>query len=142
MYRRVLVLRFPPHITDKPIVCSLSHEFNLCFNIIKAEILPGQEGRMVLELSGVKKDLLDGLKYLRAQGVRVKSMAQEVWRNDEICIQCGACTGICPSGALAMDHETQEVVFTPEKCTGCEFCITVCPVRAMEISFSREKALA
>ncbi len=142
MYTRILVLRFPPEITDKPLVCSLSREFDLCFNILKAEILPGQEGIMVLELSGHKKHVSEGLKYLKAQGVRVKSVAQEIRRNDDLCIHCGACTGICPTNALKLDHESQEVRFDPKMCKGCELCVVVCPVRAMEIRFAKEKALA
>ena len=142
MYTRILVLRFPPEITDKPLVCSLSREFDLCFNILKAEILPGQEGIMVLELSGHKRMVQEGLKYLKAQGVKVKSVAQEIRRNDEVCIQCGACTGVCPTRALEMDPETMEVAFDPRLCKGCELCVIVCPVKAMEIRFSKEKELA
>ncbi len=142
MYTRILVLRFPPEITDKPLVCSLAREFDLCFNILKAEILPGQEGIMVLELAGHKKHVSEGLKYLKAQGVKVKSVAQEIRRNEEVCIHCGACTGICPTNALILDPDTCEVVFEPKKCKGCELCVVVCPVRAMEIRFAKEKALS
>lgn len=142
MYKRMLVLRFPPDITDKPIVWALSRDFDLCFNILKAAVFPGQEGLMVLELSGQKPEVTRGLKYLRSQGVVIKPVEQEIRRNDEICIQCGACTGICPTKALHLDRETMNVIFDPKRCTGCELCVLVCPVRAMEIRFSKEKALA
>ncbi len=143
MYTRMLVLRFPREITDKPIVCTLSKEFDLCFNILKAEILPGREGIMVLELSGHKKNVTQGLRYLRSSGVKVKNVEQEIRRNDEVCIQCGACTAICPTTALRIDDSTtMEVIFDPKECKGCALCIPVCPVRAMEIRFSKEKVLA
>ncbi len=138
----MLVLRFPRIITDKPIVCTLSHEFDLCFNILKAEILPGQDGIMVLELSGHKKNVTKGLKYLRSSGVKVKNVEQEIRRNEDICIQCGACTGICPTMALHINRETMEVIFDPKQCKGCALCVPVCPVRAMEIRFSKDKILA
>ncbi len=141
MYTRMLVLRFPHEITDKPLVCSLSREFDLCFNILKAEILPGQEGLMVLEISGHKKNVQEGLKFLKSQGVKVKSVSQEINRDEELCIQCGACTGICPTKALYIDEETMEVVFEPEKCRGCELCVAICPVKAMGIRFRKEKVL-
>ncbi len=141
MYTRMLVLRFPPEVTDKPLVCSLSREFDLCFNILKAEILPGQEGLMVLEISGLKKRVQEGLKFLREQGVKVKSVSQEINRDEETCIQCGACTGICPTKALYIDPETREVIFEPESCRGCELCVAICPVNAMGIRFRKEKVL-
>ncbi len=139
MYTRVLVLRFPPDITDKPLVCRLARDFDLDFNILKAEILPEEEGLMVLELSGHKKNVSEGLKYLKAQGVKIKSVAQQIRRNEDVCIHCGACTGICPTNALTIDPETAYVNFEPSKCKGCEFCLIVCPVRAMEIKFAKEK---
>ncbi len=141
MYTKMLVLRFPRIITDKPIVCALSREFDLCFNILKAEILPGQEGIMVLELSGHKKNVNKGLRYLRSSGVKVKDVEQEIRRNGELCIQCGACTGICPTTALHINRETMEVIFDPKQCKGCALCVSVCPVRAMEIRFSKDKIL-
>ena len=97
---------------------------------------------MVLEISGHKKNVSKGLRYLRAQGVGIRSVAQEVRRNDDLCIQCGVCTGICPTYALHISRETMEVLFDLNKCTGCELCVAVCPVRAMEIRFSRDKVLA
>jgi len=142
MNKRMLVLRFPPEITDKPIIWNLSHSFDLCFNILKAEILPGQEGLMVLELSGHRKNVTQGLRYLRSQQVEVKAVEQEIRRNNDVCIQCGACTGICPTGALCMNPGTMDVLFDAKKCSGCELCVLVCPVRAMGIRFSKDKVLS
>ena len=142
MYTKLLVLRFPPEVTDKPLICNLSRRHDLCFNILKAKIFPDREGLMVLEISGHKKNVRDGLRYLKDLGVGVKSVAQEIRRNDDVCYQCGVCTGICPGHALYMDRETMEVIFDPKKCTGCELCVAICPVTAMEIRFSKDKVLA
>jgi len=142
MDKRMLVLRFPNSITDKPIVCRLSRDFSLDFNILKAEIFPGREGLMVLEISGPKKEMSKGLAYLKAQGVVVTPVAREIRRNDETCIQCGACTGMCPTQALSIEPRTFRVLFDPRKCTACGMCLMICPVRAMEIRFAKEKILA
>ncbi|NDY42374.1 4Fe-4S dicluster domain-containing protein [Dissulfurirhabdus thermomarina] len=142
MYTRMLVLRFPREITDQPLVCNLSRDYDLCFNILKATVLPGQDGLMVIEISGHKKNVSQGLKYLRSRGVNVKSVAQQIRRRTETCIQCGACTGICPTHALFLDPATMEVGFDPKRCSGCELCVSVCPVRAMEIRLDKESVLA
>ncbi|HID98448.1 MAG TPA: 4Fe-4S dicluster domain-containing protein [Thermodesulfobacteriaceae bacterium] len=142
MHKKMLVLHFPPQITDKPLVCKLSRDFDLCFNILKARILPGREGLMVLELSGLKKNVRLGLRFLKEQGVKIRSVDQEIHRNDDLCMQCGACTGICPTHALHIDRDTMEVLFDPHRCSGCELCVPVCPVRAMEIQFGRDRVLA
>ena len=139
MYKKMLVLRFPDRITDKPIVCTLSRDYDLCFNIIKAAIIPGEEGIMILEVSGYRENVKKGLADMREMGVDVKPVEQEITRNDELCIQCGACTAFCPTDALSIDPETREVKFVPGECKACEMCLAVCPVKAMEIRFSRDK---
>jgi ferredoxin len=142
MYTKVLVLRFPPEVTDKPLICDLSRKYDLLFNILKAKILPGREGLMVLELSGQKEQVREGLIFLKDLGIDVKYVEQEIRRDDDLCYQCGICTGICPTHALHMNWETMEVLFDPKKCTGCELCVAVCPVRAMKIQFSKDRVLA
>jgi len=100
MLKKGLVLRFPPEIVDQPIVYRLVKDFNLVFNILKAMITPGKEGIMILELSGDKENLEKGLNYLKDVGVDVKTIAQQMAKNEEVCIHCGACTAVCPTGAL------------------------------------------
>jgi Fe-S-cluster-containing hydrogenase component 2 len=69
-------------------------------------------------------------------------MAGNIRRDDEKCYQCGACTGICPTGALALRRPAMEVIFAPEKCTACGLCVSVCPARAMEVSLNGDIDLA
>ena len=139
MYKKMLVLRFPDNITNQPLVCTLSRDYDLCFNILKATIIPGEEGIMVLEVSGHKENVKKGLSYLRDVGVKVKAVEQEITRNDDLCIQCGACTAFCPTNALSIEPDTRAVLFKPSECKGCELCVAVCPVRAMEIKFAKDK---
>ncbi len=140
MYKRILVLRFPADIVDQPIVYRLVKEFDLSFNILKATILPGKEGLMIMELSGHPKNFNKGLAFLRELGVEVKTIGQEIQRNLERCIHCGFCTAVCPTGALYVNTETMEIVFDADRCSGCELCVPVCPVRAMEVHFERRTA--
>jgi hypothetical protein len=67
MYSKILILRFPKSEVHKPIVCHLTKDYDLVFNILNAAILPRKEGVMALELSGTKKNFKEGVKYLKAQ---------------------------------------------------------------------------
>ncbi|OQX04812.1 MAG: (Fe-S)-binding protein [Desulfobulbaceae bacterium A2] len=134
MDTRIYVLRFPKETIDQPIICQLVKRFDLEFNILKADILPLREGVMVLELKGGRESVSQGLAYLKSLGVRSERLAASIHRDDERCFQCGACTGICPVGALSLQRPGMEVLFDPERCTGCGLCVTVCPVRAMAVS--------
>lgn len=134
MYTRIYVLRFPKDIVDQPIICKLVKEFDVEFNILKATIDLQNEGLLVLELRGHKANVEKGLAYLKEQGVLVERIAATIQRDFDSCVQCGVCTGICPTGALSMERPAMEVIFEPDRCSGCGLCVSVCPVRAMAVS--------
>jgi len=131
MYSKILVLRFPNTEVQKPTICNLVKHHDLTFNILKATILPRKEGLMVLELSGSKKNFKSGISFLKDQGVRVENASQEVKRDDERCMQCGACTAVCLTGALSIKRPEMFVEFDQKKCSVCELCVPACPARAM-----------
>jgi len=134
MATRIYILRFPKETSSEPIIYQRVKQYDIEFNILKADILPQREGVMILELKGTKDRVKKGIDYLKSFDVRVERLAAAINRDDEKCFQCGACTGICPVGALAIKRPEMEVVFDPEKCTGCSLCVPICPVRAMEVS--------
>jgi ferredoxin len=142
VYTRIYVLRFPKEIIDQPIICALVRQFDVDFNLLKATILPQNEGVMVIELRGHKTNIKKGLTYLKEQGVKAERLATGLRRDEEKCFQCGACTGICPTGALAIRRPDMAVLFDPEKCSGCGLCVTLCPVRAMEVSLDNSQMAA
>jgi len=132
VYSKILILRFPKTEAEKPIVCYLVKDYDLIFNILNAAVLPRKEGIMVLELSGTRKNFKEGVKYLKRQGVQVQNASQEVKRIKKKCTHCGACTAVCPTGALAVQRPEMLVDFNQKKCSVCELCLTACPSRAME----------
>jgi ferredoxin len=122
---------------NEPIVVNLVRKFDLTFNILKATIYPRREGLVVMELSGHKKNFQKGVRYLKSLGMKVESIAQDIKRNEEKCYQCGACTAVCPTGALYITRPDMEVIFDTDKCSACEMCVLACPARAMEVKFNR-----
>ncbi len=135
MYTRIYFLRYPKETSGQPIIYRLVKRYDVEFNILKADIRPQRDGIMVLELKGHKENVHEALAYLRSLGVKAERLAGKVRRDDTKCFQCGACTGICPVGALSIRRPEMAVVFDPEKCTACGLCVTGCPVRAMEVCF-------
>lgn len=133
MYSKILILRFSQTVAAKPIVCYLVKDYDLTFNILNAAILPRKEGIMVLELTGTAKNFRDGVAYLKSMGVKVKNASQEVKRDQNKCTHCGACTAVCPTGALSVSRPEMTVDFNQKKCSVCELCVPACPTRAMEI---------
>lgn len=133
MASKKVVLRFPAEVADKPLIYYLVKEFDLMVNILKANINPHKQGTMIVELSGEK--LADGISFLEFRGVNVQSLSEEIVRNEDRCISCGACTAICPSAALFIKRPAMTVHFDEGKCIVCQLCTRACPIRAMEVKF-------
>ncbi len=142
MYTQIYILRFPKDTSDRPFIYQLVKEYDIEFNILKADILLQREGVMILELKGGTRTQVEaGLEYLKGLGVQTERLASRIRRDDERCFQCGACTGVCPVGALHIHRPEMTVVFDAEKCTGCNLCVPICPVRAMEVAIDSEWVL-
>lgn len=133
VYSRILILRFPAVAAQKPIVCYLTKDYDLTFNILNAAVLPRKEGVMVLELAGDKKNFRQGVKYLKNEGIKVDYASQEIQRDKKKCTHCGACTAVCPTGALSVQRPKMTIRFDHRKCSICELCVPACPTRAMEV---------
>ena len=138
MYRRIYFIRYPKEISDKPIIYRLIKEYDVEVNILRADILPQREGILIIEMSGAKSNVTDGLEFLKSYGAETERLATRIRRDEERCYQCGACTGVCPVSALYIRREDMAVLFDADKCTGCNQCVLICPVRAMEMSLGKQ----
>jgi len=130
-----IVLHYPKRVVDRPIVYRLVKDYNLRFNILKANFTPEAEGLMVMEISGEREDYDRGIRYLTESGVRIQALSQDVTRNEERCTHCGACITVCPTDAFELDPVSKRVKFLYKKCVACGQCIKACPPRAMELHF-------
>lgn len=134
MIKRKLVLSFPENIVTKPITYRLVKEFNLEFNILRAEITPDMEGKMLIELRGDKDKIEQSIKYLTDTGVSVQEAAKDIIIDKSLCVDCGICTSICITQAISLDNKTSKLKFNKEKCILCELCLDCCPVSAIKVN--------
>jgi ferredoxin len=136
MARKRVILSFPAALTEKALTYRLVKDYDLEVNILRAKITPGKVGRLVVEISNSTDEAIErGLDYLRAQGVLVEELGHEISIAQERCIDCGACTGVCLSGALTISAPDWKLKFAKENCTLCELCVDSCPTRAIEVVF-------
>jgi len=135
MQKKRVVLNYPPHLVDQPVISKLIKDFDLMVNIMRARVTPKEEGRLVLEITGKRSELEAGINYLKELGVEIQPLAQDVKWHEDRCTHCTACVSICPPKALDVDRKTMEVSFERDRCIACELCIPVCPYQAVEILF-------
>lgn len=133
MAKKRLDLTFPPRQSLKPVVYHLVRDYDLVPNILRAQIQPGQEGRMLLEVTGRKEAFVHGIAFLESQGLQVREAASDIVLDDERCVACGLCTAVCRSGAMIVRDD--EIIFDKDKCVYCEACVQACPRRAISLRF-------
>jgi len=134
MTRKRLDLRFPPRQSLQPIIYRLVKDYDLVPNILRAEIQPAQEGRMLLEITGTAEDYQLGVSFLERQGLTVREAASDILLDPARCVECGLCTAVCRPGALTLDTSAR-LVLDKDECVYCGACVSVCPRRAITLSF-------
>lgn len=133
MASKRLVLLFPPHLIDEPVTYRLIKRYDVKVNILRAKIVPRDYGRLVVELEGDDEALDQALDYITGLGVDAQPLAKDVLWNQDRCVECTACTAVCPTGALAVARPEMRLVCDHDKCIGCELCVPVCAYQAIEI---------
>ena len=127
-------LYFPLDRVGEAIAYRLVKDFDLTFNILHAEVSPGKHGRLTLELSGTEEGIKQGLAFLENENVQTRIFSKNIIWNDDKCVSCGACSGVCPSGALHISQKSDWMLtFDSDKCLACETCVDACPVRAIDV---------
>ncbi len=127
-----LILSFPKNVVTKPIVYHVVKDFDLEFNILRAEITPNLEGRMLLEIRGKKDKIEECKNFFKKEGVQVREATQEIILDKELCVNCGVCVSLCFSNALSMNKDSFEIEFDKNKCVLCGICLNGCPVNALK----------
>jgi L-aspartate semialdehyde sulfurtransferase ferredoxin len=127
-------LTFPKSMINNPIAYRLARDFNVATNIIRAQVAPNQVGKMVLELLGDIDQIESAVEWMRSQDIEVSFKGREIAIDENVCVDCGLCTGVCPTGALQLEPQTFKLNFLRSHCIVCEQCIPTCPVDAIAIN--------
>jgi L-aspartate semialdehyde sulfurtransferase ferredoxin len=130
MKKRV-TLTFPKRAVQIPVTYRLAKDFNIAANIIRAQVAPNQVGKLVLELSGDIDALESAIEWLKGQGIAVSLASREILINNLSCVDCGLCTGVCPTEALILEPGTFKLKLLRSRCVVCEQCIPACPLGAI-----------
>ncbi|MGB3403481.1 MAG: NIL domain-containing protein [Microcoleaceae cyanobacterium] len=130
MKKRV-TLTFTQRSIQMPVTYRLAKEFNVAANIIRAQVAPNQVGKLVIELSGDIDQLEAAIDWMQSQDIEVSLASREILIDEMICVDCGLCTGICPTQALTLNPDTFYLTFSRSRCIVCEQCIPACPVQAI-----------
>lgn len=118
-----------------PVTYRLAKDFNVASNIIRAQVAPNQTSKLVVELLGDIDEIEAAIEWMGLQNITVSLASREIVIDEDSCVDCGLCTGVCPTKALTLDPHTYKLNFTRSRCVVCEQCIPTCPVQAISTNF-------
>ncbi len=130
MRKRVSMI-FPRHVVNLPVTYRLARDFDVAANIVRARVAPDEVGTLVVELSGDIDQVEASLEWTRSQGIKVSESSSEIQIDRDACVDCGLCTGVCPTEALRLNADTFRLEYLRNQCVMCEQCIPTCPVDAL-----------
>lgn len=129
-----ITMFFPAGNITKPLTYHLVKDYDLVVSILHADISLNKVGKLTLDITGTEENIEAGLKFLEDEGISYKLFTRSIIWQEDGCVHCGACTAVCPSGALQMDKTEWCLTFDKEKCLVCELCVKACPLRVMCVS--------
>ncbi|MDY0289606.1 MAG: NIL domain-containing protein [Sphaerochaeta sp.] len=130
-------LRFSPTLVEQPLVSKLVRTYDVDINILNADVASGRGGKLIVELSGSEEALRQSVLWLNRTGVVVSEMVKELNFQEELCINCGACTAVCSPRALFMDKDWK-LIYDADLCVLCGLCVQACPMQLFSLSNERE----
>jgi ferredoxin len=132
--KRKYMLSFSESTSDRPIIHDLIKRFDVCINIIKAEVSPGLTGSMLAEFDAPEEEIERAVRFLGTQGVGTALVTDQIRFREDRCIQCGNCVLACFSKALTIGPPDWRLSFRRENCILCKLCLTACPQHLFTIA--------
>jgi L-aspartate semialdehyde sulfurtransferase ferredoxin len=115
--KKRVTLTFPKRTVQMPVTYRLAKEFNVAANIIRAQVAPNQIGKLVVELSGDIDQLDAAIEWMRSQNINVSLSLGEIVIDEDVCVHCGLCTGVCPTEALTIALHCLRTMYTHLSCS-------------------------
>ena len=129
--KKRLTLTFPRKTVQFPITYRLAKDFNIAANIIRAQVAPDSVGKLAVELQGDIDAIDAAIEWMRNLEIEISFANSEISIDETLCVECGLCTGVCPTQALTLDSQSFRLKFARNRCIVCEQCIPNCPVEAI-----------
>jgi L-aspartate semialdehyde sulfurtransferase ferredoxin len=135
MIKRVIIT-FPADSAGRSLTYELIKKFDIKVSILKADIDAGRRGKLLLELDAESGKIDEAIKYMEQSDVEVSPVERKIRYDHSRCVDCGACTSACLSGALTITAPDWKLNFDAEKCIVCKLCLTACPLKLFTIEFA------
>jgi NAD-dependent dihydropyrimidine dehydrogenase PreA subunit len=111
----------------EPVIARVVKETGVLINVEKANI-DSMAGEVLIDVPDADAEMIR--RRMEEMGVAVRVLENAIARNEDECIDCGACISVCPQDVFAFDQEWRLQV-RQGRCVLCGKCIRACPHGAL-----------
>ena len=122
-------ISIPTERIHNPIISESIIETGISINIMVANI-DSTYGELIAEVNDFRFDRIKNA--LESRGAIVSILDRPIHRDDEECVECGACISVCPMNVYCFDVGWN-VQVDEKKCIQCGMCIKMCPHGALKL---------
>ena len=122
-------ISIPTERIHNPIISESIIETGISINIMVANI-DSTYGELIADVNDFRFDRIKNA--LEFRGAIVSILDRPILRDDEECVECGACISVCPMNVYCFDVDWN-VQVDEKKCIQCGMCIKMCPHGALKL---------
>jgi ferredoxin len=122
-------ISIPTEKIHNPIISESIIETGISINIMVANI-DSTYGELIADVNDFRFDRIKNA--LESRGAIVSILDRPIHRDDEECVECGACISVCPMNVYCFDVGWN-VQVDEKKCIQCGMCIKMCPHGALKL---------
>ena len=126
-----ITLHVTPDITPRPLVAEVILETRVLLNIDWASVKPkGGGGEVAIDVPQDECERV--VAAFKKRGATITCLKQPIIKDDDECVNCGACISVCPTGVISF-RDDWSVQMDLDKCVQCGACVTMCPHAALTV---------
>lgn len=122
-------LKFNSEIIKKPIIAETVLETGVMLEIERARV-EGSMGEIIANVPDSR--CKEVVRVLRGKNVDVTRLDIPINRDEDKCVDCGACVSVCPVNAISYEYDWR-VRFDERTCVQCGSCVNCCPMGALKL---------
>jgi ferredoxin len=113
----------------QPVIAQTVKDTGVLINVERAHI-DAMAGEVLIDVPDKDADRV--IERLKQSAVNIKVLENAVTRNEDECIDCGACISVCPQDVFSFDSEWR-LHMEPQRCVLCGRCVKACPHDALSL---------